>query len=85
MTTTDQNMDQMTKIGVYYNDAGWEIVEYYGNPDSLDCTCCADDLYDTKSEAISAARKLFNKTPTAKSLTVESKSRFYRDKEIRKR
>jgi hypothetical protein len=75
---------KMTKIGVYYNDAGWEIVEYYGSPNSLDCVCCADDLYDTKSEAISAARKLFNETPTAKNLTVESKSELGFT-EIRKR
>ena len=51
-------------------DSYWEVCEWYGDEP------VADDVYDTRSEAISAARQIFNAHPTARTLAVGSARDF---------
>tara|TARA_R110002110_G_scaffold20910_3_gene83832 strand:- start:817 stop:1080 length:264 start_codon:yes stop_codon:yes gene_type:complete len=60
----------ITQIDITYTDSGWEIVEWYGNE------CCADDLFDTKAEAIKVARRIFNDNPSVRTLRADNGSRF---------
>ena len=48
-TQTAVEVTDITALLVYCTDDGWEVVEWYGD-ESI-----ADDLFDTKAEAIKAA------------------------------
>tara|TARA_R110000751_G_C13471305_1_gene446676 strand:+ start:255 stop:551 length:297 start_codon:yes stop_codon:yes gene_type:complete len=64
--------ETMTRITIEHCDAGWEVISWYGSEG------LADDLYDTKSEAIKVGRTMFNSTPSAMTLEVGSKNDFNR-------
>ncbi len=57
--------DLITKITVEQISGGWEVVEWYGH----DGETCADDFHTSRAAAISAARKVFNKNPSAQTLS----------------
>jgi hypothetical protein len=70
---------ELTAIDVTYTNSGWEIVEWYGNE------CCADDLFDTKAEAIKAARRIFNDNPSVRTLETATVQSFGADKTVIRR
>ena len=72
-------MTDMTAILVTYTDAGWEIVEWYADE------CCADDLFDTKAEALEAARRIFNDNPSVRTLEAATARSFGADKTVIRR
>jgi hypothetical protein len=72
-------MTDMTAILVTDTDAGWEIVEWYGDE------CCADDLFDTKAEALEAARRIFNDNPSVRTLEAATARSFGADKTVIRR
>ena len=64
----EQHLERITVE--HTGDCRWEVVEWYGDEP------VAEDVYDSKSEAISAARQIFNDNPTARTLAVGSARDF---------
>jgi hypothetical protein len=63
-------MTEMTAIFVIDTDAGWEVVEWYGDEG------IADEIFDTKAEAIKVARRIFNDTPSVQTLETATARSF---------
>ena len=69
----------ITAILVSCTDDGWEVVEWYGD-ESI-----ADDLFDTKAEAIKAARRVFNDNPSVQTLETATARSFGADRTVIRR
>jgi len=67
---------EMTAILVAHTGAGWEIVEWYGD-ESI-----ADEIFDTRAEAIKAARRIFNDNPSVRTLETTTARSFGADRTV---
>ena len=69
----------ITAILVSCTDDGWEVVEWYGD-ESI-----ADEIFDTKAEAIKVARRVFNDNPSVQTLETTTARSFGADRTVIRR
>ena len=66
----------ITAILVSCTDDGWEVVEWYGEEG------IADEIFDTKAEAIKVARRVFNDNPSVQTLETTTARSFGADRTV---
>ena len=66
----------ITALLVSCTDDGWEVVEWYGD-ESI-----ADEIFDTKAEALKAARRIFNDNPSVRTLEATTARSFGADRTV---
>ena len=71
-----ETVTDITALLVYCTDDGWEVVEWYGD-ESI-----ADEIFDTKAEAIKAARRVFNDNPSVRTLETTTARSFGADRTV---
>jgi|TARA_R110002167_G_C12299045_1_gene616938 hypothetical protein len=69
----------ITAILVSCTDSGWEVVEWYGDEG------IADEIFDTKAEAIKVARRIFNDNPSVQTLETATARSFGADRTVIRR